>query len=307
MKQILQASLILFLVFFIPHIIFGDAADEFFDAIAVNDLPSVINYLQAGGDPNVRDEYGTTPLMLAAKTGNYDAACLILHDFSSPGVVALKRYDQVKAYLKSIERGPKSDVNIRNNDGMTALMAAALSGNLQMVSLIVKAKADINATNNDGITALMGAAITGDPDIVKLLIEKRAGVNIKNRDGYTALILAAENDRSDFVRLEVKTIKEAKIKQDLEKVALIHAAHNRHSDVIKILIEAKADINARDKKNETVLMKAARDGHADIVKLLVDNGANVNAKDDGGGTAFMAQPKADNPKQCGSSLKLKPM
>ena len=52
---------------------------------------------------------------------------------------------------------------------MTALMAAAMSGNLQMVTLIANAKADINITNNEGLTALMCAAITGDPDIVGLL------------------------------------------------------------------------------------------------------------------------------------------
>ena len=65
---------------------------------------------------------------------------------------------------------------------------------------MLEAGADENAARADGITALMAAAICGRLDMVQLLLEAGADINAA-RDGITALMAAAENDHLEVVEL----------------------------------------------------------------------------------------------------------
>ena len=56
----------------------------------------------------------------------------------------------------------------------TALMLAAMSGNLKIVERLVEAGADVNATVLSGATPLKFATMCGHPDIAKFLIEHGA-------------------------------------------------------------------------------------------------------------------------------------
>merc|ERR1712168_634833 len=63
-----------------------------------------------------------------------------------------------------------ADVNIRDEDGSTALMCAAEHGHIEIVKLLMQ-HPDINlsATDNDGLTALSVAMEAGHRDIGVLL------------------------------------------------------------------------------------------------------------------------------------------
>ncbi len=62
--------------------------------------------------------------------------------------------------------------------------------------------ADVNLTANDGSTALMLAASSGDRDIVRDLLSKRADLSAKfTQTGKSALMLAKEKGYTDIVRL----------------------------------------------------------------------------------------------------------
>ncbi|MBQ7069621.1 MAG: ankyrin repeat domain-containing protein, partial [Synergistaceae bacterium] len=72
------------------------------------------------------------------------------------------------------------DVNVKDNDGWTALMRAADNGNAEAVNILIKAGADVNAKNNYyGSTALMIAARQGNAETVNALIKAGADVNAK--------------------------------------------------------------------------------------------------------------------------------
>ena len=96
-----------------------------------------------------------------------------------------------------------ADLNIRNADGNTALMVAAVCGYCRdAFRLLVEAKADIDVQNSTyGDTALMMTARRDDIDRMRLLIETGANLDIQNFDGWTALIHAAELGRYDVVCL----------------------------------------------------------------------------------------------------------
>ena len=64
---------------------------------------------------------------------------------------------------------------------------AAEDGNIEVVKQHLAAGTDVNAKNDSGVTPLHRAAYYGHKEIVVLLIAKGADVNVKNDVGYTPL------------------------------------------------------------------------------------------------------------------------
>ena len=95
------------------------------------------------------------------------------------------------------------DENSVDEDGTSALMAAAFAGELEIVRHLLEAGADPDLQDEAGLTALMNAVIAeGEMDldgghglfleIVELLLDRDADPRIEDRDGFTALQYAAE-------------------------------------------------------------------------------------------------------------------
>jgi hypothetical protein len=86
-----------------------------------------------------------------------------------------------------------ADVNARDDEGLTALMAAAVAERgsaANMVQLLLDHGADVNKLDDNGDTALMEAASTGNVAAVKLLLDHNATVNIADKKGRTAFKIA---------------------------------------------------------------------------------------------------------------------
>ena len=88
-------------------------------------------------------------------------------------------------------------------------MKASLSGNVNIVRLIINLGVDVNARDNDGETALMDAPWIGSSQasaaaITKLLLENGADVNAKDNKSWTALTYAVYFNFSDVIRLLVQ-------------------------------------------------------------------------------------------------------
>jgi len=76
-----------------------------------------------------------------------------------------------------------------------------LKGSSDMSELLIKNGASLDEHRNDGLTALMLAAINGDEDMVSLLISHGADVNAKELWGYSALSFAEKNNRTGVVSI----------------------------------------------------------------------------------------------------------
>ncbi len=85
----------------------------------------------------------------------------------------------------------------KDANGMTSLMRAVDSGQVETVQRLLRAGVDLNATDKWGQTALMLAAGRNDVLCTKLLIQAKANLNIRAKNGLTALGYATDNGRRD--------------------------------------------------------------------------------------------------------------
>ena len=130
------------------------------------DVPTMTRLLNAGLDPNSRDDAGYTPLIAAARSGNV-------------GVIRLLT-----------RRG--ADPNLRDTavNSWTPLLHAIHKAQPGTTAALLDAGANPNGTNMSGTTPLMMAAGYGYNDIVKILLAHGANPRLATSDGITALDLA---------------------------------------------------------------------------------------------------------------------
>jgi hypothetical protein len=160
-----------------------------------------------------------------------------------------------RSEILNMEAGP-SNVNTKDEYGVTALIDASFAGQKEIVELLIMEGADLNAQDNKGDTALMNAAIKGHAEIAELLIANGADVDVRDHAGNTALIDAAKYGRETTC------------------------------DVMAILIDFGADINAKNKYGITPLMNAAQWGHRANAACLISEGADIDAESNAGASAL---------------------
>uniref|UniRef100_A0A4W5M1M1 Ankyrin repeat and sterile alpha motif domain containing 6 n=1 Tax=Hucho hucho TaxID=62062 RepID=A0A4W5M1M1_9TELE len=106
--------------------------------------------------------------------------------------------------VKEILEEDPSQVNMANPDGASPLMIAAVSGQLEVVQLLLEKSADVDKQDGvHGWTALMQATYHGNKDVVKYLLSQGANVNLRAKNGYTAfdLVMLLNDPDTELVRL----------------------------------------------------------------------------------------------------------
>ncbi|MDD3673346.1 MAG: ankyrin repeat domain-containing protein [Synergistaceae bacterium] len=124
--------------------------------------------LDAGADPNTKDNDGHTALIEAAWRGKTETVRLLL------------------------DRG--ADPNIRNSYGSTALSRAVRNGFKRTANLLIEKGTDLDLNIlYDGWNVLMLAALHGYPDIMETLIKAGADPGFRDNLGRTAFDILKEN------------------------------------------------------------------------------------------------------------------
>ncbi|XP_071945857.1 uncharacterized protein [Antedon mediterranea] len=82
-------------------------------------------------------------------------------------------------------------VNIKDQDGDTALMCAALAGNTTICQLVLDGGADVNMQNNSGNTALHWGARYGHVDVCQTLVDMAAAVDQQNNVSHKLIFVIA--------------------------------------------------------------------------------------------------------------------
>ncbi len=179
---------------------------------------------------------------------------------------------QIKALL---DEGVSA--NTEGPDGITPLMAAAETGSLDAMKMLIERRADVNARNTYGSTALMWSV--ADAKKVRLLLDHGADVNVVAQSGRTALIAASfTNPSAEVVRMLLGKGANVVV-MDQRKVTPLNAAtFGNDTGTIRLLVSASADINTADTFiGLTPLINASGNRNLEAVKLLMAKGADVNA------------------------------
>jgi ankyrin repeat protein len=154
--------------------------DEIHDAAQYGDLAKVKALLK--DHPHLvfsKDNFGMTPLHLAALAGHRDVAVLLLAN-------------KAEVHTK---------VSAKVDGGMTPLHLAAINGHRDVAVLLLANKAEVDAKDNDGLTPLHRAAEMGHSDVAAVLLANKADVNAKDGSGRTPLYFAATNGYKDIAAL----------------------------------------------------------------------------------------------------------
>ena len=186
-------------------------------------------------------------------------------------------------------------VESRNTLGMTGLMIAASTGNVEMVKALLAKGADINASSPFG-SPLTFAAWYPNPATALYLLEQGAKIDARRPDGITTLMLAARNGSPELVKAILAKKAELDTLDNSGATALSHAARSGHAGAAELLLAAGARVNAADKDGWTPLMHAAVNGHAAAAKALLTKGADPKVRDGKGRTALLlAASYGDHP------------
>jgi ankyrin repeat protein len=172
-----------------------------------------------------------------------------------------------------------ADVNVRSEDGSTALLWAAHWNDLQAAELLIRAGAVANVANDLRMTPLSRACTNGSAQLVDVLLRAGADPNTPIATGETPLMTCARAGAADAVRTLLVRGADVNTKEPTQnQTALMWAAAEQHPKVLQTLIEARADLQAHTKLGFTALHFAARAGDMESVRTLLGAGVDVNIR-----------------------------
>jgi ankyrin repeat protein len=185
-------------------------------AAVYRDRANVVSLLlEKNAEVNGVNEFGVTPLMIAADHGNIQI---------------------VQALL---EHG--ADVNAKNHEGLTALFWPARRGHAQVVLLLVQKGADPNLKDSYGATVLHAAVENNDLSSVKILLQKGAEVDVAlNRTLWTPLMIAAERGQVEIVKLLLEKKPDLNMQNSKGLTALKIAQKKKHVQIEELITKFDA-------------------------------------------------------------------
>lgn len=233
-------------------------------AVLYGDADAVRRVLEAGADPNARNEAGATALLWAVD----DA-------------------DKTRLLLRA-----GADPNSKTDDGRTPLLAATAGfPSYAVVKLLLDHGAKPNVavpTYRGPASPLRNAAEAGDEAVVRLLLDR--GADPKGITGVLALAGAVNAKAAGCADILFKVADREAMKPAFLFLAPPAGVFGGMSDpkAVRKLAEAGADVNARDPAGRSVLMLAASSDEvpAESIRVLLDLGADVHAKAANGMTAL---------------------
>ncbi|KAJ0404425.1 hypothetical protein ATCC90586_003059 [Pythium insidiosum] len=159
------------------------------------------------------------------------------------------------------------------------LYRAAWYGSIDVARLLLQRGADIESRNENGMTALNAAARCGHGDIVGLLIDHGADIEAKDKNGLTALCVASSGGHMDIVRRLLARGADLGSKSNNGDAALHFTASRGWITVASLLLQHGADVETRNENGETALHCAASSGQIEVVRLLLEHHVNIVAED----------------------------
>lgn len=154
-----------------------------------------------------------------------------------------------------------ADINFRDDENRTPLMAAVEASNPEMCEYLIKHGAELEIRDSHKKTAYLHAAkFSKNSKVLEVLEESGCNIYARDENNDTALFLAAlYNDSVEIIKHLLKRGFCSDDSADIYHYTPIMAAahYNLNPEVIKILLKSSENIDLEDKGGDTALMHSA--------------------------------------------------
>ncbi|XP_062517139.1 ankyrin repeat family A protein 2-like isoform X1 [Corticium candelabrum] len=157
------------------------------------------------------------------------------------------------------------------NDTKLNIHACAEAGDLNSLKMATYlGSTDFSAADHLGLTPIMWAAASGEINAVMFLMQNDASVNETafSKSGETALHFACNNGHYRLVRLLLDLGANVNATDSHGGTPLIYAANCGHSSVVQSLLENGADVTYKTRIGMTALDYAVHQDHAEVRNVI---------------------------------------
>lgn len=180
------------------------------DAVARRDAAAVRELLKAGANPNARDYWQDSPLLVAVRLDDPELVQILLDagalvDVKGRGYTPLglaARNNNLAILRLLLQAG--ADPDRKSDDGDFPIHGAVRSGHAGAVELLLKARADLLRFDREGLSPLALAAAYGSERLVAMLLDAGAPMEWGDKQQRSPLWWALYRNQQDMARYLVK-------------------------------------------------------------------------------------------------------
>ncbi len=199
---------------------------------------------------------GVLPLLFAA--GIWWAGSWYLGAVYVPKLAKAGNAKKLRRVLRHFPKKAK----VKDQDGLTPVHHAAMSGHAGVVSILFASGAEINARDDAGLSPLHQAATAGHIKTSRLLLAAGAEVNATDKQGRTPLTFAVGEGHAAMVKLLLEAGAAAK------GGILPLAVRKGQITIVALVLEAGAEVNAKNSSGKTPLDLALEAKNEAMIELL---------------------------------------
>lgn len=177
--------------------------------------------------------------------------------------------------------GEDSDTSINQQTLLLDQMIQALNQiDIDQIQQLIIQGVNPNIQTRNGYTAMHVVALTGNTEVIDILLKKGAKPDIQASFGVTALHIAARYGETEVLRQLVEAGAKIDIGDERRQTPLHTAIFYNKTYTAANLLEMGAKIEAKDIKQRTPFLIAAKRNHPDMLQQLAQSGAKINAVDE---------------------------
>ena len=171
-------------------------------------------------------------------------------------------------------------VDSRNKEGLTPLMMAALYDEPSAFQMLLQNTADPSLKDNDGLSPLQCATKGGNTSIINNLLLLGVDIDSRTNAGVTSLMAAAFCDKQSAFQMLIQNGADPSSKADRGLSLLQCAVQGGNPSIINKLLSLGLDVDSRGTQGATPLMFAAAFDKQSAFQVLIENGADPSLKTD---------------------------
>lgn len=279
-------------------------APPLFSAFEKKDIAMTRLLLEAGANPNLRDNKNDFPLTYVYENNSMDFVKLLLEFKAdhragdSEGVTLFHMavlLDDIELFTLLDEYGldleePWTEiyehdreyetVHLRRNEEVvekkagdlySPLMMAILNNSSTMIELLLKKGVDINKTGKDGHNALLVACKVANYELVKRLLELGADIKHRAVKGETPYMMAAYANSLELMKFIAESGGDTGFKPGTTS-AIHYAAGSGAVNAVDYLLKSGVPLTLKDSKGKDAMYWAIRGESIKMVDYLFSKG-----------------------------------